>query len=177
MFKRMISHFVPSADTWRIIGLCTLPLLITALSLVGCTGSTCTVTPSLIEPPASAAFQTAGLTINPAEIEPGEELSITATVANMGDVKGSYMAELKINDNTQETMQVIVDAGETKAVTFAVVRDTPGIYEVALGGLSGQFEVLKPATARQSFNSFKPGNGDSATPSVRKPSKPRCCGR
>jgi hypothetical protein len=174
MFKRMIFRFVPGTDTWRMIGLGTLLLLITASSLVGCTGSTCTVAPSPIEPPAPAALQTAGLTVNPAEIEPGQELSITAAVANTGDVEGSYIAELKIDDITQETMQVIVDAGETKAVTFVVVRDTPGIYEVALGGLNGQFEVLKPATTRQSCNSFNPRNGDSGTPSVRKPSKPRC---
>ena len=124
-------------------------------------------------PPAPAAFQTAGLKINPTEIEPGEELSITATVANTGDVGGRYMAELKINDSTQQTMQVLVDAGESKAVTFAVVKDTPGIYEVALGGLNGQFEVLKPATPPQSFN---PRSGDSTTPSRKKSSRPRCCG-
>jgi hypothetical protein len=124
-------------------------------------------------PPAPAAFQTANLAINPAEVNPGRELSITATVTNTGDVKGSYMAELKINGNTRETTQVIVDAGETKAVTFAVVKDTPGIYEVVLGGLNGQFEVLKQATPPQSFN---PTIGDSTTPSRRKPSRPRCCG-
>lgn len=173
MFRRMIFHFVPSTDTWRIIGLCTLLLLITASSLVGCTGSTCTVTPGLIEPPAPAAFQTAGLMINPAEVEPGEEVSITTTVTNTGDVKGNYMAELKMDDTTQQTMQVIVDAGETKAVTFVVVKDTPGIHEVALGGLNGRFEVLKPATSPQSFNATI---ADSATPSRKESIKPRCCG-
>ena len=174
MFKRMISRFMPSTDTWRIMGLCTLLLLITVSSTVGCTGSTCTVKPGLPEPPVPATFQTAGLMINPAEIEPGEELSITATVANTGDVKGSYIAELKIDDSTQETMQVIVDAGETKAVTFVVVKDTPGIYEVALGELDGQFEVLKPATPPRSCCS--PTIADSDTQTLRRPSKPRCCG-
>jgi len=148
MFKRMIFRFVPGTDTWRMVGLCTLLLLITALSLVGCTGSTCTTAPSLTRPPGLAAFQTAGLTINPTEINPGQELIITATVTNTGDIEGSYMAELKINDTTQETMQVIVDAGETQALSFLVSKDTPGIYEVAIGGLNGQFEVLKPATPR-----------------------------
>ncbi len=164
MFKRMIFRFVSSTDTWRIVGLCTLLLLITALSLVGCTGSTCTTTPSLTQPTGLAVFQTAELTINPPEIDLGQELSITATVANTGDVKGGYMAELKINDTTQQTMQVIVDAGETKSVTFVVVKDAPGIYEVALGGLNGQFEVLKPATPPQSSN-----------PTIADSTKPRCC--
>lgn len=80
MFKRMRFGFVPTTEAWRIVGLCILLLLITASSLVGCTGSTCTVTPSLTQPPAMAAFQTAGLMINPPEIDPGQELSITATV-------------------------------------------------------------------------------------------------
>jgi len=124
-------------------------------------------------PPGPAAFETTGLKINPPEIDPGQELIITATVANTGDISGGYMAELKINDTTQQTMQVIVGAGETKAITFAVVKDTPGIYEVVLGELNGQFEVIKPATPPQSSN---PTIDNPTTPSPSKPSKPRCCG-
>ena len=146
---------------------CILLLLVTILSLVAFSGRTSTL------PPAPAAFETTGLKINPPETDPGQELIITATVANTGDIRGGYMAELKVNDTTQQTMQVIVGAGETKAVTFAVVEDTPGIYEVVLGGLNGQFEVLKPATPPQSSN---PTIDDPTTPSPSKPSKPSCCG-
>jgi hypothetical protein len=114
--------------------------------------------------------------ISPAEIDPGQELSITATVTNIGDIKDSYMADLKINDTTQQTMQVIVDAGETKAVTFVVVKDAPGIYEVAFGGLTGQFEVVEPVTLPQSRS---PTIADSTTPRRSEPtrpgSRPGCC--
>ena len=164
MFKRMIFRFVPSTDTWRMVGLCTLLLLITASSLVGCTGSTCTVTPAVTPPPAPAAFQTAGLTINPPEINPGQELNITAMVTNTGDTVGSYIAQLKINDTTEQAMEVTVVAGETQALSFPVSKDTPGIYEVTLGELTGQFEVVKPVTLPQPNN-----------PKIAGPTKPRCC--
>jgi hypothetical protein len=120
-----------------------------------------------------AAFQTAGLMINPPEIDPGQELSITATVTNTGDIRGSYMAELKINDTTQQTIQVIVDAGEPKVITFVVVKDAPGIYEVALGRLTGQFEVVEPVTLPQSRS---PTIADSTTPRSSGGSRPSCCG-
>ena len=173
MFKRMRFGFVPTTEAWRIVGLCILLLLITTSSLVGCTGSTCTVTPSLTQPPAPAAFQTAALAINPAELNPGQELSITAMVTNTGDIKGSYMAELKINDTTEQAMELTVVAGETQALSFLVSKDTPGIYEVTLGGLTGQFEVVEPVTLPQSRS---PTIADSTTPRRSEPTRPSCCG-
>jgi len=143
------------------------------LIVVAYTGPTSTPTPAPTPPPAPAAFQTADLAINPAEIDPGQELSITAMVTNTGDIKGSYMAELKINDTTQQTIQVIVDAGEPKVITFVVVKDAPGIYEVALGGLTGQFEVVEPVTLPQSRS---PTIADSTTPRSSGGSRPSCCG-
>jgi len=127
--------------------------------------ATCTSTPALTPPPpAPAAFQTAALAINPAELNPGQELSITAMVTNTGDIEGSYVAELKINDTAEQAMELTVVAGGTQTLSFLVSKETPGIYEVTLGGLTGQFEVLKPATPPQSSN-----------PKIAGPTKPRCC--
>jgi len=155
---------MPTTETWRIVGLCILLLLITTSSLVACSGPTCTLTPALTPPPAPAAFQTAGLSINPAELNPGQELSITAVVTNTGDIEGSYVAELKTNDTTEQAMELIVVAGETQTLSFLVSKDTPGIYEVTLGELTGQFEVVEPVTLPQPSN-----------PKIAGPTKPRCC--
>ena len=128
------------------------------LIAVACTGPTSTT------PPAPAAFQTAGLSINPPEVNPRQELSVTAMVTNTGDIEGSYIAELKINAITEQAMEVTVVAGETQTLSFLVSKDTPGIYEVTLGGLTGQFEVVKPVTLPQPSN-----------PKIAGPTRPRCC--
>ena len=165
MFKRMRFGFMPTTETWRIVGLGILLLLIATSSLVACAGPTCTLTPALTpSPPAPAAFQTAGLSINPAELNPGQELTITAMVTNTGDIEGSYIAELKINDTTEQAMELVVVAGETQTLSFLVSKDTPGIYEVTLGELTGQFEVVEPVTLPQPSNR-----------KIASPTKPRCC--
>jgi hypothetical protein len=68
-------------------------------------------------------------------------LSIAVSVKNSGDLGGSYAVELKVNGKIESTQSVTVGGDSAKSVVFAVVRDTPGSYEVSVGGLSGAFKV------------------------------------
>lgn len=90
------------------------------------------------------AFHISELAINPPEVDPAEQTTITAKVENSGGTGGSYDAELKINDTLEQTTEVIVAAGTHQTLTFSVSKDIPGTYVVALGGLTGQFTVLQP---------------------------------
>jgi hypothetical protein len=92
-----------------------------------------------------ATFTTSDLSISPAEVDIGQEVSISAKVANTGDAKGIYEVTLKINGVIEETKKVDVDAGASKTVTFTVVRDVAGSYAVAVDGLTGSFSVVAPA--------------------------------
>ena len=40
--------------------------------------------------PIPAKFEVSNLTVSPSEVEPGEEVTISATVTNIGDESGSY---------------------------------------------------------------------------------------
>ena len=102
-------------------------------------------------PPAPAAFTTGELRISPAEVDTGEEVTITVAVANTGGLAGSYEAALKIDDTVVETKQVTVAGGGSKLVSFSVSRDAPGGYQVSIDDLSGTFEVKvapKPTNRR-----------------------------
>jgi hypothetical protein len=91
-------------------------------------------------------FTTSDLSISPAEVDIGQEVTISAKVANTGDVGGTYEVTLKINGVIEETKKVDVDAGASKTVTFTVVRDVAGTYSVEVDGLKGSFTVReKPA--------------------------------
>jgi len=101
--------------------------------------------------PASVTFQTTGLTINPAMVNPGGELVIMAEVTNICGTESTYTAVLKINDIDAATLKTTMAAGESKHLSFAGYIAVPGTYEItwaeSTGGvlvprLTGELVVL-----------------------------------
>jgi peroxiredoxin len=120
-------------------------------TVVACTGPASTLKAALTPPPAPTAFQTADLAINPAEVNPAVELTITAQVTNTNATEGTYAAGLMINDVTVETMEVTMAAGESKPLSFVGAMATPGTYKVTwaervgeslVPRLTGEFVVV-----------------------------------
>ena len=103
--------------------------------------------PARQAPPTPAAFEVSQLSISPIEVQVGEEVIVSATVANTGEAKGSYTATLKINGVTVATKKVTVAGGKTTKVTFSVVRDVSGGYQVDIDGQTGSFTVAKAPLA------------------------------
>jgi peroxiredoxin len=97
--------------------------------------------PTSIPSPAPTAFQTADLAINPAEVNPGVEIIITAQVTNTADTEATYGAGLMLNDVTVGTTEVTMAAGESKLVSFVGSMATLGTYEVTWAELVGEFLV------------------------------------
>jgi len=102
-----------------------------------------TVVPVVV-PPEPAAFSVSSLSVLPAEVEPGETVTITVLVANTGGESGSYTVVLKIDGVKEAEERVTVAAGESQDVSFSVIRDEPGTYSVSVDGLSGSFTVVAP---------------------------------
>lgn len=50
-------------------------------------------------------------------------MSISATVANTGDVEGTCQVTLKINGVVEATKKLTVDAGASKPATFTTSKD------------------------------------------------------
>ncbi len=87
------------------------------------------------------AFETTELAINPAEVNPGVEVIITAQVINTGDTEGIYTAGLLIDDITTATTEVTLAAGANQLVSFAGSMSAPGTYKVTWTELVGEFLV------------------------------------
>jgi len=100
-------------------------------------------TPVLFQAPAH--FELAGLVIEPAQVGPGEPVTISGFLRNTGELQGSYTLELGINGKTEQSREINIAGGESAQVVFSVVRNVPGTYTARLGMLSGEFTVLAPA--------------------------------
>ncbi len=91
--------------------------------------------------PEQAKFEVISLDIKPLEVVAGETVSITAEVKNIGGSEGVYAAVLSIDGASIETEEVTLAAGSSVMVSFSLTEDTPGIYQVSVGGLTSSLTV------------------------------------
>jgi len=93
-------------------------------------------------PVGPANLSASSLSISPQQVEPGQEVTISISVANTGGETGSYDAVLYINEVVEDNQTVSVAAGTSKNVIFTVSKSQAGVYDVSLAGQTGQFEVV-----------------------------------
>jgi len=104
--------------------------------------------------------------IEPDEVDVGERVVITAKVKNAGGSKGSYPAQLKINDVQAEVQTVSLEPGKDILVIFVRNEDEPGTYTVTLGDATGKYVVNEPVIPIQITNPQVPAPPASSS---------RCC--
>ena len=88
-----------------------------------------------------ALFRVSALTVNPAEVEVGNEVTVSLVLTNIGEEEGSYTLVLKVNQVVEDTKTITLDAGASTAVQFKVTKEEAGAYDVEIGELSGGFNV------------------------------------
>ena len=88
-----------------------------------------------------ANFTVSNLAITPEKAKQGEEVTISAIVANSGELPGNYSAVLKLKGAVESTEEIELGPGENRKFVFKVAKTTPGFYNVELEGLTGRFVV------------------------------------
>ena len=101
-------------------------------------------------PPRPAEFELSDLIISPEEVEPGDEVTISVLVTNIGEETGDYTVTLGVENiiAIMSEEEVTLEGGESKTVPFAFTMNTEGTYQVEVDGLTGSFTVKalpKPA--------------------------------
>jgi hypothetical protein len=86
------------------------------------------------------------LRISPQQAYTGQPVTISANMANDGDVISGYTASLKIDGKLEKTKLGTVEAHSAVPVDFTVTRSQPGTYTIDLGGQKGSFIVLASKT-------------------------------
>jgi len=86
------------------------------------------------------------LNIDPQQVLPGQEVTVSANVCNSGEEDGTKTASLAVNGVAEQSQTVGVSGGSCQQVSFRVARAVPGTYQVSIDGMTGQFSVLAPRT-------------------------------
>lgn len=115
------------------------------------------VKPSFSETPSettSGNFKVSSLSIEPTVAEEGEQVRISVTVTNIGNVEGTYTVMLKINGETLSTRDVTLKAGKSTTVSWSTSPSwTAGTYNVEVNGLTGSFTIIKPSETTPEMDS------------------------
>jgi len=172
---RIMSGLWPTKPTGIIIALLVVLMAVLTLAFGACANTT-TVPTSTQESvtaidAASATFQVVGLSINPSQGYPGQEVVIMAKVTNKGSAEGEYIGYLLINNILEERKGIVLPPGKAKTLNFSTFRDEAGIYTVTLGELKGQFEVLPEDAGTQGVSV-----PSCCQPSASGATQPSCCG-
>jgi len=109
-----------------------------------------------LTPPAD--FQLTNLNVAPSEAEADEEVKVSVKVTNVGGQSGSITLQLLINQTIEETKTVTLEEGASATTEFKVAKQTPGTYNIEIGGLVSTF-IVKEASS----NGGTPSNGDSSS--------------
>jgi hypothetical protein len=96
---------------------------------------------ALVNVPKYIDFTISSLNIWPANVAAGEKVTISAMVTNVGNSDSDYIATLQINGVNAAEQSFTLAVGANQIISFDVVKENTGIYNVDLNGLSGSFTV------------------------------------
>ncbi|MCK5212488.1 MAG: hypothetical protein KAQ74_01085, partial [Dehalococcoidia bacterium] len=106
--------------------------------------------PSSVE---TASMTTNYLVVDPQQVLPGQQVTISANICNGGGEGGSQTASLAVNGVAEQSQSVTVSPGACKQVVFNTAKAVPGTYVIDVNGMQGQFTVLAPRLVQASVPS------------------------
>ena len=87
--------------------------------------------------PPGAEFKVSDLVISPTEVNPGQPVTISCIIENIGAEAGDYM--VKLGGDFVSEQSVTLQPGESKSVSFEVTPTVAKTHSVSVDGLSGSF--------------------------------------
>jgi PGF-pre-PGF domain-containing protein len=78
------------------------------------------------------SLKSANITISPAEAKVGQAVTISADITNTSDASGKFPVTLWLNKVATAGAEVSLQAGETTSVSFIIMPDAAGTYDVRL---------------------------------------------
>jgi hypothetical protein len=90
----------------------------------------------------AAEFELSSLNVSPEVCLPNDTVTVSATIANNGNAKGDYVAELLVNGVTEHLQNYTLEPGASESLSFTLSRGDLGKYEVQIGELAKSFIVI-----------------------------------
>jgi|GEM_PF-2717849 len=105
------------------------------------------------------------VTVSPESVEIGENVTITATLENTGNITENVTVVFEINGEEVKSVNVTVEANATETAECRVAEEEAGTYEVTVDGVSASFTVTVPSTPMPSTTP-SPSPSPTPTPEV-----------
>ena len=83
------------------------------------------------------------LDVSPSVVRSGHDATVSAELKNIGDLKGRFVAVLRVDGEVADRESLSVQPGRTEDTRFKVRRWEPGTYQVAIGPLTGEL-IVRP---------------------------------
>jgi len=84
-------------------------------------------------------FTFSDFSVSPHLVKVWEAVTVKITVTNVGGCEGNYTVALKVNEVIEASEEVQLDAGESREVSFEVIREKAGTYTVDVNGHTATF--------------------------------------
>jgi len=107
-------------------------LLITVASLLACSSQ------SQIAP---ASFEVTSLKVPQADVIEGQDITVTASITNTGEMPGNFDEPLLLNGAEVSSKEITIQPGTTKTITYLLSKNKPGKYELSLYNAKTNFTV------------------------------------
>ena len=88
-----------------------------------------------------AIFDVVSLDVTPSQAITGQEVTVTAKIANSGGMPGNYTAVLKVDGQQIANKTINIPANTSKTATFSISKDKAGTYSIKLENLSAILQV------------------------------------
>jgi hypothetical protein len=93
---------------------------------------------------APPAFAVAPLQVDPSPARQGDDVVMTTSVKNTGDIGGTFGGVLLVDGRELMKQPVEIAPGQTKDVTYDLTADAEGRYTLELGDAAARFVIVKP---------------------------------
>jgi PGF-pre-PGF domain-containing protein len=91
----------------------------------------------------------------PDMIKIGENVTITFTITNTGNIEGTYTIVLSLDNVVLETREVTLAAGENREVSFVVVPNATGTFYITIAGQTAELVVAPEIIVSQELISIE----------------------
>jgi len=100
-----------------------------------------------VSPLQPARFEIRNLDISPIEVMPGERVTISAWLFNIGGLSGEHTLKVNIKGLLETSQLIRLSPGQSQSITFTVTPGSPRSYWVEIDDLRGHFAVRATPTA------------------------------
>jgi len=88
------------------------------------------------------SFEIKDLDVTPSEVEPGEEISVSVTISNIGSQIGTYKLEVKMDGEIIESIFITLNGGSSSSYQFTTSSNEEGSHIIEVEDLIKNFTVI-----------------------------------